>query len=182
MSRSRSANWVDGLGGARFVVPLGEKATILLGGDAGGRGANLDYMAQGLFNYNLTPKIGVGVGWRYLDVDYRRGNHQFVYDVAQSGALAGLYFNFGGKPPVPPTASCSASPTEVYAGDPISPTISTQNFNPKHTLTYKWNSTGGKVSGTGATGSVDTTGLAPGSYTITGTATDPKEKKNNTAS
>ena len=29
---------------------------------------------------------------------------------------------------------------------------------------------------------LDTTGQAPGSYTVTGTATDPKEKKNNTAS
>jgi len=117
-----------------------------------------------------------------LDVDYRPGNHQFVYDVAQSGALAGMYFNFGGKPPVPPSASCSASPTEVYPGGPVSATISTQNFNPKHTLTYKWNTTGGKVSGTGTTGNIDTTGLEPGSYSVTATATDEKEKKNNMAS
>ena len=34
--------------------------------------------------------------------------------------------------------SCSASPTEVWPGDPVKATIATQNFNPKHTLTYKW--------------------------------------------
>ena len=179
---TKSANWVDGVGGARFILPLGEKAAVNIAGDAGGGGANLDYQVIGLLTYQLTKHLGLGLGWRYLDVDYRPSGHQFVWDVAQSGALAGLYFNFGGKPPVPPTASCSASPTEVYAGDPVTATISTQYFNPKHTLAYKWNSTGGHVSGTGTTGSIDTTGLQPGSYTVTGTATDEKEKKNNSAS
>ena len=122
------------------------------------------------------------MGWRYLDVDYRPTNKQFVFDTVTNGPIAGLIFNFGGKPPVPVTASCSASPTEVFPGDPVNATINAQNFNPKHTLTYKWSSTGAKVSGTGTTGSVDTTGLAPGSYTVTGTATDEKEKKNNVAS
>ncbi len=103
----------------RFILPIGPKAAVTVAGDAGGGGANLDYQVVGLFTYNFTRKFGLGLGWRYLDVDYRPGNHQFVYDVAQSGALAGIYFNFGGKPPVPPTASCSASPTEVYPGDPV---------------------------------------------------------------
>jgi hypothetical protein len=179
---SKSANWVDGLGGARFIFPLGEKAAVNISGDAGAGGASLDYQVIGLFTYQLTQHLGLGLGWRYLDVDYHQSHDQFTWDMIQSGALAGLYFNWGGKPPVPPTASCSASPTEVYAGDPVSATISTQYFNPKHTLTYSWASTGGHVSGTGTTGSVDTTGLQPGSYTVTGTATDAKEKKNNSAS
>jgi hypothetical protein len=179
----RSQSWVDGLGGARFILPLSEKAAITVAGDAGAGGANLDYEVRGLFSYNITPKIGMAVGWRYLDVDYRPSNKQFVFDTITSGALAGLYFNLGaGKPPVPPSASCSVSPTEVYAGDPVSATISTQNFNPKHPLTYSWSSTGAKVSGTGTTGAVDTTGLQPGSYSVTGRATDAKEKKNNVAS
>ena len=177
---SRSANWVDGLGGARFTLPLSEKAAITVAGDAGGGGANLDYQAVGLFTYKFTPKLGLGLGWRYLDVDYR-GNDLFVYDVAQSGALAGVFFEFGGKPPVPPTASCAVSPTEIWSGDPVAATLSTEHFNPKHTLTYKWNSTGGKASGTGTTGNVDTAGLTPGSYTVTATATDEREKKNNVA-
>jgi hypothetical protein len=180
---SKSANWVDGLGGARFLLPLGEKATVMIAGDAGAGGANLDYQVVGLLNYNFTPRWGLGVGWRYLDVDYRPGGHQFVYDMIITGPVAGLVFNFGGgKPPVPPSASCSASPTEVFPGDPVNATISTQYFNPKHTLTYEWGSAGAKVSGTGTSASVDTTGLAPGSYTVTATATDEKEKKNNVAS
>ena len=182
LGNSRSQSWVDGLGGARFIVPLSEKAAVTVSGDAGAGGANLDYQVIGLFTYNFTPKLGLGLGWRYLDVDYRPSNHQFVFDTITSGALAGMYFNWGGKPPVPPTASCSASPTDVYPGDPVSATISTQNFNPKHTLTYSWSSTGAKVSGTGTNANIDTTGLQPGSYTVTGKATDEKQKKNNIAS
>jgi hypothetical protein len=180
LNNSRSANWVDGLGGMRFVVPLSEKAAVTVAGDAGGGGANLDYQVVGLFTYNFTPKLGLGLGWRYLDVDYRQG-HQFLYDVAQSGALAGLYFDLGGKPAPAPTASCMISPAQVMAGEPVKATISTQNFNPKHTVGYKWEAAGAKVSGPGETATVDTTGLAPGSYTVSGTATDAKEKKNNSA-
>ena len=130
----------------RFTLPLSEKAAIIVAGDAGGGGANLDYQVVGLFTYKFTPKLGLGLGWRYLDVDYR-GNHQFIYDVAQSGALAGLYFEFGGKPPVPPSASCSVQPTEVWSGDPVNVTATGANFNPKHTLTYDWTGNGGKLIG-----------------------------------
>ncbi len=181
-NQSRSNDWVDGIGGARFIFPLGEKAAISVAGDAGAGGASLDYQAVGLFTYDLTPKIGMGLGWRYLDVNYRRDPHAFVYDVAQTGALAGLYLNLGGKPPIPPSATCSTSPSEVWAGEPVNATIATQNFNSKHTITYAWSSTGAKISGTGTTGTVDTTGLAPGSYTVNAKATDAREKKNNIAS
>ncbi len=187
LNNTRSVNWVDGLGGARFIVPLGEKAAIMASGDAGAGGASLDYQAVGLFTYDFTPKLGLGLGWRYLYVDYNKNfgpldNRDFLYNVAQSGALAGLYFNFGGKPPVPVAATCSASPSEVWAGEPVTTTIATQNFNPKHTIAYNWSSNGAKVSSTGTTGHVDTTGLAPGNYSVSGTATDAKEKKNNIAS
>ncbi len=182
VGRSRSANWVDGLGGVRAILPLNEKASITVAGDAGAGGANLDYQAVGLFNYNLTPKWGASVGWRYLYVNYRPTDHLFIFNTAMTGAVAGFSYNFGGKAPVPPTASCSVAPTEIWAGDPVTANLTPQNFNPKHTLTFQWSSSGAKVSGNGSTGNVDTTGLAPGSYTVTGTATDPKEKKNNTAS
>jgi len=190
---TKSANWVDGLGGARFILPLGEKAAVTIAGDAGGGGANLDYQVIGLLTYQLTKHLGLGLGWRYLDVDYRQSNHQFIWDVAQSGALAGLYFNFGGKPPVPPSASCSASPTEVLEGEPVKVTATGSNFNPKHPITYAWTGNGGKLSGANIqTATIDTTGMAGDfakgilgkttSYTAGATLTDPKEKKNNTAS
>ena len=145
-------------------------------------GANLDYQVVGLFTYNFTPKLGLGLGWRYLDVDYRPGGHQFVYDVAQTGALAGMYFTFGGKPPVPPSASCSAQPGAVWSGDPVKVAATGANFNPKHPTDYAWTANGGRLSGANAaTATIDTTGMAPGSYSANATLTDPKEKKNNSA-
>jgi hypothetical protein len=182
LSRSRSASWVDGLGGARFIVPLGEKASILISGDAGAGGANLDYQVLGTLNFKFTQHLGVGLGWRYLYEDYRPSNHQFVYNTATSGALAGFYYTFGGKPPVPVSASCSASPAEVWSGDPVTVTANGANFHPKHTVTYAWTGNGGKLSSANTqTATIDTTGLAPGSYAASATITDPKENKNNTA-
>ena len=182
LGHSRSANWVDGLGGARFILPMGEKAAVTVAGDAGAGGANLDYQVLGLLNYNFTPKWGMAVGWRYLYVDYRPSNHQFVFNTATNGAIAGFTYNFGGKPPVPPTASCSAQPTEVWSGDPVKLTATGANFNPKHTVTYSWTGNGGKLSGANAeTATVDTTGMTPGSYSAVATITDPKQKKNNSA-
>jgi hypothetical protein len=46
LGNSRSANWVDGLGGARFIFPLGDKAAVTVAGDAGAGGANLDYQTS----------------------------------------------------------------------------------------------------------------------------------------
>ena len=179
---SGSANWVDGLGGGDFRIFFTPKVWIYASGDAGGGGAALDYQGVGTVNFQPKPLLGFFVGWRYTDVNYIANNPAFVYDLAQSGPLFGLNLQFGGKPPVPPAASCSIAPTEVWAGEPVTATISTQNFNPKHTIKYTWASTGAKVSGSNTSGNVDTAGLAPGTYTVTGTATDPKEKKNNIAS
>ena len=181
VGNSRSASWVDGLGGVRAILPLSEKASITVAGDAGAGGANLDYQALGLLNFNFTRRWGASIGWRYLYVNYRPTDHLFIFNTAMTGAVAGFSYNFGGRPPVPPTASCSVSPTEVYPGDPVTATMNPQNFNPKHTVTYGWTSSGGKISGTNATASVDTTGLAAGNYAVSGTATDSKEKKNNVA-
>jgi hypothetical protein len=46
------------------------------------------------------------------------------------------------------------------------------NLNPKKTPTYTWTSTGGKISGTSNTATVDTADLAPGTYTVTGHVTE----------
>jgi hypothetical protein len=89
---SRSQNWVDGLGGARIRIPLTQKTMVTIVGDAGGGGANSDYQIAGLLGYNITKKLVLQAGWRYLDVNYR-GSQSFVYDVATSGALLGLTIN-----------------------------------------------------------------------------------------
>jgi hypothetical protein len=73
-----------------------------------------------------------------------------------------LVFNFGGAPELTPSASCSVQPNEVLVGEPITATVTTSNFNPKHTLTYDWTTNGGKVSGKDTTANLDTNGVAGG--------------------
>jgi outer membrane protein OmpA-like peptidoglycan-associated protein len=89
---------------------------------------------------------------------------------------AGLIFNFGGAPPEPLTASCSVQPSEVMVGEPITATATVANANPKHTLAYDWSSNGGKVTAKDSAASIDTNGVAGGSYTVTAHVTDHKMK------
>jgi len=93
-----------------------------------------------------------------------------------------LVFNFGGAAELPVAAACSVQPTDVMVGEPVHATVVASNFNPKHTVTYTWASTGGKIEGKDTGASIDTNGVNGGSYTVTATVTDAKAKKNNTAS
>ena len=132
---------------------------------------------------------------RAFEADYVLAHHNFS-DFAPPGSDArepnfagvrlrgGVLFTFGGggAPPEPPAASCSLQPNEVMVGEPITATATASNFNPKHTLAYDWSSTGGKVAGKDNTATIDTNGLAGGSYTVTAHVNDSKAKKNGTAS
>ncbi|MGC1422433.1 MAG: OmpA family protein [Terracidiphilus sp.] len=175
LGTSRSTQWVDGLGGGRFILPFGEKASVTLAGDAGAGGANLDYQMLALMNVNFTPKFGLAFGWRYLDVNYQPTTKQFVYDTITNGAIAGFGYNFGGKPPVPPTASCSASPSQVYPGEPVTVTANAEGLNPKLNTLYTWSGDG--VTGNGSTATVNTSALNPGSYTATANLKEGKPGK-----
>jgi outer membrane protein OmpA-like peptidoglycan-associated protein len=69
--------------------------------------------------------------------------------------------------PVAPTMSCSADRSTVYAGerDPITAIVK----DPSGTaLNYKWQSNGGQIVGTGSSVQLDTSGLSPGTYAVTG--------------
>ncbi len=144
-------------------------------------GGGMDYSFS-LFGHHLA--------WRVFQADYQYMHASFgpVAAIPPDGSTdilggraninavqlsTGLVFKMGSiLPPPPVTYACSASPTEVYPGDPVTVTGNAQNLNPKKTPTYNWTSTGAKVSGTSSTGNVDTTNLAPGTYTVTGHVTE----------
>lgn len=129
--------------------------------------------AGGGLDMNLSKRFG----WRVLQGDYMYTTYRDKAVVGTSrldGARvqSGLLLKFGITPPPPATASCSAAtPAEVFAGEPVKVTLTPGNFNPKRTLTYSWTSTGGKATGK-ETAEIDTTGLNPGSYTVTGKVED----------
>jgi len=78
---------------------------------------------------------------------------------------AGLVYHIGSiAPPAPVTISCSASPTLIYAGDPVTVTATAGGLNPKMNVVYSWGGAG--VTGSGPTAPVATAALVPGIYTV----------------
>jgi hypothetical protein len=94
LSIGTSQNWVDVVAGANIVVPLSPKIFVMVLGDAGGGGANVDYQVATFANYQWRPKWGFGVGYRYLDVNYRNSN-QVIFDTHQSGLALTLLYKYG---------------------------------------------------------------------------------------
>jgi outer membrane protein OmpA-like peptidoglycan-associated protein len=147
----------------------------------------------GILGGGMDMPLGRRVSWRVFEADYVIGRHNF-FGFATPGAglerptfngarlRTGLVFNFGLQAPVPPAASCSAQPSEVMVGEPVTVTASPSNFKKDHNLTYNWASTGGKVTSKEGTATVDTAGMSGGSYTATARVSDPKVKKGGEAS
>jgi outer membrane protein OmpA-like peptidoglycan-associated protein len=132
-------------------------------------GGGLDFMTK-------WPRVAV----RLIQADYVYGKHDLgtAGDLDQHGVRlgTGLVFRIGnmGPPPVPPSAACSAEPAEVFEGEPVTIRATTQNFDPKHKLTYNWAGQGVNVTGEDAMAKVDTKGLQPGSYPVSVTIADKK--------
>ena len=70
------------------------------------------------------------------------------------------------KPNTPPTISCAANPATITAGQRSSITATASDVD-NDKLTYSYKASGGTVAGNGANAQFDSTGLAPGSYTVT---------------
>jgi len=143
------------------------------------------FMAGGGLDVNVNKHFAL----RLLRADFVFSNHQFgpsatvpATDVRGARLQSGVVFMFGGgQAAPPPSANCTVNPSEVMVGEPVTATATANGFNPKHTLTYQWNSNGGKVTGKDGTASIDTNGVAGGNYTATANITDPKMNKNGTA-
>ncbi len=129
----------------------------------------------------LDAHVSRHIDIRLAQLDFMHSKHSISAAAAADPDItfnsiryrAGVNILLGVSPPgPPPSASCSVQPTDVYAGEPVTATAHAMNFNPKRTLSYNWSGSGGKLTGKGATASIDTTGLAPGSYTAGATITD----------
>jgi outer membrane protein OmpA-like peptidoglycan-associated protein len=70
------------------------------------------------------------------------------------------------KPNTPPTITCAANPATITAGQRATVTSNASDVD-NDPLTYSYKSSGGRVSGAGANAQFDSTGAAPGTYTIT---------------
>jgi outer membrane protein OmpA-like peptidoglycan-associated protein len=96
-----------------------------------------------------------------------------VADILALKVSGGLVLRLGSeKPPVPVALACSVAPPSIFPGDPVAVTGTATGLNPKKKATYTYTSTGGAVTPSGETAAIDTKGLNPGSYTVSGTVSE----------
>src|ERR1035441_2284219 len=114
----------------------------------------------GGFDLTLTNRIALRIAqadylWTYYNPQIITAQSHNWNSIRLS---TGVVFNLGNYYTAPIAAACSASPTTpVFAGEPVTVTSSGTNFNPKHTVTYAWTATGGKLAApTAATSGIDT--------------------------
>jgi outer membrane protein OmpA-like peptidoglycan-associated protein len=147
----------------------------------------------GILGGGMDLPINRRFGFRVFEADYVVADQNFSDVVSPnfpdlrrlnlSGVRlrTGLEWYFGYPQTAAPAATCSIQPKEVMVGEPLTATATPTGFNPKHALTYRWGSNGGKITSKDATASIDTAGIAGGNYTATVNITDLKAKKNGTA-
>lgn len=151
-----------------------------------GSDSEIGFMAGGGVDWNLNRHFAL----RLLRADFVFSNHQFgpssvvpATDIRGARLQSGVVFLIGPGPAGPPvSASCTIHPSEVLVGEPLTVTATGNNFNSRHMLNYTWTSTGGRATGKDNTASLDTNGMAGGSYTVTAHISDPQLKKGGEAS
>ena len=143
----------------------------------------LGLMLGGGLDWNLNRHVAL----RLLRADFVMSSYRYgppavpATEIRGVRLQAGINFMFGGgEHPTPPTAACSVQPAEVFAGEPVTATARGANFSSKRTVTYSWNGTGVRVSGSEASTQIDTTGLEPRAYEVTANLSDGR--RNGTAS
>jgi outer membrane protein OmpA-like peptidoglycan-associated protein len=127
------------------------------------------------------------VAWRFAQIDYLMTNFSgpnIGGNARQSNLRLGtgivLRFGLPSPPPPPapkgpPTASCSATPASVFAGSNDTATIHVTASSPDNLpLTYSYTASGGAVDGNGPDARWNSSGVNPGSYTVSAKIDDGK--------
>ena len=157
-------------------------AHILLGG------ALIDGPAHSMYKWGPAVTVGGGLDYetpwwkhriaiRVVQADYEYMRNDFAAEIADPNEFApktvglnaarisaGIVFHPGWTALSPVTLSCAANPSVAFPGDPVTLTAVADNLNPK--LNALYTRSGNGVSGSGATATVATADLAPGSYTV----------------
>ncbi|MGO9435345.1 MAG: OmpA family protein [Terracidiphilus sp.] len=126
-------------------------------------GGGLDYETP-FFNHHLAIRV-FQADYSYMHADFGPGIYGGRANINAARLSGGLVFHAGSiAPPAPPTIACSANPSTVFPGDPVTVTATASGLNPKQNAIYTWSGDG--VTGSGTTATVATGSLAPGSYTV----------------
>jgi hypothetical protein len=137
-------------------------------------GGGMDYETPWL-NHHLAIRLFQS-DYEYMHADWGNVGFGGRANINAVRLSAGVVFHVGSiAPPVPITLACSASPETIFPGDPVTLTASAGGLNPKDHVIYTWSGTG--VTGNDANPKIDTSALAPGEYTVTGTVREGKAGK-----
>jgi hypothetical protein len=159
--------FVHGLVGAEHAATMNDNDVFGVVLTAGG---GMDYNTP-FFNHHLAIRL-FQADYQYTHENWPSGRGNFN----MARLSAGFVYHIGSiTPPPPVTLACSASPTSIFAGDPVTVTATAGELNPKLNAIYSWSGTG--VTGAGATATVATAALAPGSYTVKGSVKEGKPGK-----
>jgi hypothetical protein len=133
-------------------------------------GGGMDYSTP-LFKKHLAIRL-FQADYQYTHLNWPAGRGNF--NMAQLSA--GFVYHVGTiAPPPPVTLACSASPTAIFPGDPVTVTATAGMLDPKMHVVYAWSGEG--ATGTGTTVTIATASLAAGSYTVKGTVKQGKAGK-----
>ena len=137
-------------------------------------GGGMDYETP-WFNHHLGIRL-FQADYEYMHEDWGQVPYGGRANINAARLSAGIVLHVGSiAPPAPITLACSASPESVFPGDPVMVTATAGGLDPKDHVIYSWTGTG--VTGSDATAKVDTSALAPGQYTVTGTVKEGKPGK-----
>ncbi len=135
-------------------------------------GTGIDYILPQFHDHFAVRPIQADYNYNHVDHGPLLIPGGYVGGLTEMNAFrlsAGIVYRIGDMtPPIAAGLSCIATPTSVFAGDPVTITSNTIGLNPKRKTDYTWTATGGKITGTGETVQVSTDGLAGGSYTVNG--------------
>jgi hypothetical protein len=142
-------------------------------------GGGMDYETP-WFNHHLAIRI-FQADYEYMHASFGQqpyppgppGGRANINAVRLS---AGIVFHAGSiAPPPAVTMACTASPSSVFPGEQVTVNCTAGNLNPKQNAVYSW--TGNGVTGNGNTATVNTSDMAPGSYSVQGTVKEGKKGK-----
>ncbi len=91
-------SWIDPIVGARVKAPIGKGWSLEGYGDVGGFGigSDLTWCLTGRVNWQVSPSMGVGAGYRVLYQDYETGSGAdlFRWKVTTQGPLVAVNVSF----------------------------------------------------------------------------------------
>lgn len=154
-------------GAARINGPYLQKLTT---GWAVTGGVGVDYVMP--FWNNRIAVRAIQADYHYSQVDYGplapSGLEGGFGEIQAIKLSAGVVARFGGAATAarPVELGCTTQPVSVYPGEPVTANASIVNLKPGRQAFYNWTATSGRINSTGDSATVDTSGLAPGEYTV----------------